>query len=140
MAALYSFEVHTPNRLFYSESVEAVVLSLMDGEVGVYANHSPFTAPVSTCILKIKDKNGNWKIAFIDEGILEVKKTKTILITDNAEWPEEIDYERATEMKDRAEFILAGAIHKFEIDTASSFLKRAQVQIKAWEQGQQKTS
>ena len=139
MTALFAFEVHTPHRLFFSEPVEAITLTLIDGEVGIYAHHSPFTAPVSTCLLRIKDKDGNWKTAFTAEGILEVKKTKTILISDGAQWPEEIDYEQAMEMKENAEFILAGAIHKFEIETATSFLKRAEFQMKAVEEGKEKS-
>ena len=135
MAVLFPFEVHTPLRLFFSDSVEAVIMTLMDGEIGIYANHTPFISPVSTCLLRIKDSNGKWRIAIVDEGLVEVKKRKTILVSDSAEWPEEINYEQAVEMKERAEFVLAGAIHKYEIETATSFLKRAQMQIKAWEQG-----
>ena len=86
MALLFPLEVHTPHRLFYSDEIEAIVLTLIDGQVAVYANHSPFTAPVKPCLLRIKDKDGNWRNATIAEGILEVKNRKTILISDAAEW------------------------------------------------------
>jgi F-type H+-transporting ATPase subunit epsilon len=87
MAKLFPFEVHTPYRRFFADSVEAVVLSLIDGEIGVYADHSAFTAPVNVGILKIKDKDGKWSAAFTTDGILEVKEHKTVLIVDAAEWP-----------------------------------------------------
>ena len=134
MAVLFSFEVHTPYRLFYSAPVESILLTLMDGEVAVYANHSPFTAPVIPCLLKIKDKDGNWRTAFIAEGILEVKNHKTVLISDAAEWPEEIDYERAIAAKEKAEKTLEDGMLKFEIEAAASYLKRAEMRIKAREQ------
>ena len=89
MAALFNFEVHTPSRLFYTGQVSAIILTLIDGEAGVYAGHAPFTAPVIPCALKIKDKDGNWISASVSEGILEVKKHRTFLMADTAEWPAE---------------------------------------------------
>jgi F-type H+-transporting ATPase subunit epsilon len=135
MANLFPFEVHTPYRRFYSDAVEAIALTLIDGEALVYANHSAFTAPVSACALRIKDKDGNWKQAFTAEGILEVKDHKTVLMSDAAEWPEEIDYERAKVAKERAEKMLNQGGMKFETDNASSSFKRAAVRMKVWESG-----
>jgi len=133
VAALFPFEVHTPYRLFYSSPVEAIVLTLVDGEIAVYANHAPFTAPVVPCLVKIKDKEGNWKTAFSSDGILEVTNRKTVLVTDTAEWPGEIDYERAKASKERAEEILKGSLLRFETDTAAASLRRANMRLKARE-------
>jgi F-type H+-transporting ATPase subunit epsilon len=132
VANLFPFEVHTPYRRFFSGQVEALVITLIDGEIGVYANHSAFTAPVETGIIKIKDKDGHWRGAFTTEGILEVKEHKTVLMVDAAEWPEEIDQPRAQEAKDRAEQHLKSSILKFETDSALSSLKRAAFRLKAW--------
>ena len=131
MAVFFQFEVHTPYRLFYSGPVEAIVLTLLDGEVAVYAGHAAFTAPVVPCLLRIKDDEGNWRTAFVAEGILEVKEHKNVLFADSAEWPEEIDYERAREDKELAEEILLQGGMKFETDKASSSLRRANMRLKA---------
>ncbi|MDR2518856.1 MAG: F0F1 ATP synthase subunit epsilon, partial [Spirochaetaceae bacterium] len=79
MAKLYPFETHTPHRLFYADMIEALILPLFDGEIGVYANHSFFTAPSRPGILTFKDKKGQWRRAFVAEGFLEVKAHKTVL-------------------------------------------------------------
>ena len=126
----FPFEVYTPHRHFYSDSAEAIVLTLVDGEAAVYAGHVPFSAPVIPCLLKIREKGGKWKTAFTSEGILEVTKEKTILISDAAEWPEEIDFARAKAAKERAEDILKNSLLKFEKETATSALKRANIRIK----------
>jgi F-type H+-transporting ATPase subunit epsilon len=133
VASLFPFEVHTPYRRFFHDHIEALVITLIDGEIGVYANHSAFTAPVETGIMRIKDKDGHWRSAFTTEGILEVKEHKTVLMVDAAEWPAEIDHERAREAKVRAEEQLKSGILKFETDTAASSLKRADFRLKAWE-------
>jgi F-type H+-transporting ATPase subunit epsilon len=129
MAALYPFEVHTPYRLFFSEPVEAIVLTLIDGEAAIYANHAPVTAPVLPCLLRIKGRDGNWKTAFTANGILEVKAHKTILLSDAAEWPEEIDYERAKKAKEQAEETLREGGMKFETERAASSLRRANMRM-----------
>jgi F-type H+-transporting ATPase subunit epsilon len=134
MAPLFSLEVHTPYRRFFSDSVEALVLTLTDGEVAVYAGHSAFTAPVSAGLLKIKDKDGNWKTAFTAEGILEVKEHKTVLVSDAAEWPGEIDYKRAKNAKERAEETLLSGGMKFETDKAAAALRRARMRMKVREE------
>jgi len=135
MAALFTFEVHTPYRLFYSGQVEAVILTLIDGEIAIYADHDPFTAPVVPGLLRIKDKDGNWKTAFVANGILEVKQHKNVLLAESAEWPEEIDYERAKKAKEAAEETLCQGGMKFETDKAAASLTRAIMRIKAKEEG-----
>jgi F-type H+-transporting ATPase subunit epsilon len=133
MPALFTFEVHTPHRPFFSGRVEAVFLTLADGEIGVYAHHSAFTAPCVSCILRIKDEKGNLRSAFITDGILEVKEHKTVLMVDAAESPEEIDPDRARAAKEEAEEKLKSASLKFEVDDAKAQLRRAEYRLKAWE-------
>jgi F-type H+-transporting ATPase subunit epsilon len=130
MPKVYPFEVHTPYRLFYSGEVEEITLSLIDGEAGVLADHSSFTAPVATGILRIKDDKGRWRDAFTTGGILEVKNHKTVLLVDAAEWPEEIDEARARASREAAEADLAGSMFKFEIFNAAEHLKRAKTRLK----------
>jgi F-type H+-transporting ATPase subunit epsilon len=130
MAKLFNLEVHTPYRLFYTGKVEAIVVTLIDGEIGVYADHTFLTAPVVTGILKIKDQEGQWKQAFTTEGILEVSGHRTVLVVDAAEWPQEIDRDRALAAKERAEELLETAMFRFETDNAKANLKRALTRLK----------
>jgi F-type H+-transporting ATPase subunit epsilon len=131
MAKLYTFEVHTPYRLFYAGPVEAATLPLVDGEIGIYADHSFLIAPVSTGILKIKDGEGRRRHAFITEGILEVSGHRTVLMVDAAEWPEEIDINRAMAAKRNAGEDLRNSMFNFETSNAREKLKRAENRLKA---------
>jgi F-type H+-transporting ATPase subunit epsilon len=138
VANLFPFEVHTPYRRFFADQIEALIITLTDGEIGVYANHSAFTAPVVTCIMRIKDRKGQWRSAFTTEGILEVKEHKTVLMADAAEWPEEIDRRRAEAAEKEAREFLAGGLLKFEAASAAASLRRAEYRLKAWELGENK--
>jgi F-type H+-transporting ATPase subunit epsilon len=131
MAAYYPFEIHTPYRRFYADSVESIVVRLMDGDIGVYANHAFLISPVKAGIIKIKDSAGGVKRAFTAEGVLEVKAHKTVLLVDAAEWPEEIDEERAIEAKKRAEAVIQANGLKFEVDKAKRSLARADARLAA---------
>jgi F-type H+-transporting ATPase subunit epsilon len=131
MAEFFTFEIHTPYRPFFSGSVEAVVLNLSDGEIGIYAHHAPITAPVCTGVFRIKDQKGQWKPGFVTNGILEVTEFKTVLLVDAAEWPEEIDAARAEISRKEAEEILANSSFKFETDVAKAALARAKMRLKA---------
>ena len=131
MAALFNFEVHTPRRLFYNDKAEVVVITLADGEKGIYANHSPFTAVTVTGIVHIKDSEGNWKSAFVTGGILEVKEFKNVLMVDIAEWPEEIDKDSVLRARREAEkTIKEEGNFRFEVDKAKEELHRAEFRLK----------
>jgi F-type H+-transporting ATPase subunit epsilon len=132
-AALFNLEIHTPYRLFFIDKVEAITLTLEDGEAGIYANHSFMIAPIKTCILRITDKDGLRKDAFITEGILEVSGHRTVLLVDAAEWPDEIDPDRALVARNRAEEELKESMMRFETENAQVNLKRAETRLKAYE-------
>jgi F-type H+-transporting ATPase subunit epsilon len=138
VAVLFTFEVHTPYRPFFSGKVEAIAVTLTDGEIGIYAKHSPFTAPVCSCVLRIRDDKGQWRPAFITDGILEVKDHKTVLVVDAAEWPEEIDPERARIAKAQAKADLESAMMKFEIEKAKAGIRRAEFRLKVCEMANEK--
>jgi F-type H+-transporting ATPase subunit epsilon len=133
MAELFALEIHTPHRLFFKDRIEALTIMLEDGEIGVLARHEPVTAQVKACLLKIKGRDGQWKTGFVSEGILEVTRGKTVLLADSAEWPDEIDRDRALEAKRRAEEILENPAFRFEAQIARQRLARAEMRLKAWE-------
>jgi F-type H+-transporting ATPase subunit epsilon len=99
MPETFVLEIYTPRRLFYAEPVKEVIVRLTDGECGILKNHTLFTASTLPCIVKIKKADGNWMEAFLAEGIIEVKKRKTIILSECAEKSDEIDKERAKKAK-----------------------------------------
>jgi F-type H+-transporting ATPase subunit epsilon len=131
VAATFKLEIYTPYRLFCDDDAQAIVLRISDGEIGIYAGHSQFTAPVKTCVGRICGKDGVWKNAFIADGIVEVKKSKTVLLVDDAEWPEEVDVERAEAARKAALAALAENSFKFEQNAAKAKLNRAETRLKA---------
>jgi F-type H+-transporting ATPase subunit epsilon len=118
--------------------VQAIIIGLDDGEIGIYANHSPFTAHSVTGTLRIKDGDGNWRSAFVCGGILEVKEHKNVLMVESADWPEEIVVENVLEIKKQAEETLKNSQLKFEIDKAKKTLHHAECRLKVVDQERKK--
>jgi len=100
--AHFLLEIVTPDRKFFEEEVEMVIARGVEGDLGILKNHTPVVTPLDIGRIKIK-QNDKVREAAIAGGYIEVNKDKTTIITDTAEWPEEIDLERAKQAKERAE-------------------------------------
>ena len=129
MAKTFYLEIDTPTRQFFSESVQRVVLKTPMGEVGVLPGHIPMVIAVSVGPIRIK-QNGKWREAFLSEGFMEVTQDRAVILTDDAEWPEEIDENRAKEAMLRAEERLHRKLSKIEYIRSQAALSRAMERLK----------
>lgn len=111
-------EIVTPERKFFSGEVIGVKLKGPDGYFEVLPRHTEYVAALIPSDIKIKTKEGD-KMAALSSGFVEVTKEKTIIVADSAEWPEEIDIERAKHAQERAENRLKT---KKDIDVARATL------------------
>jgi F-type H+-transporting ATPase subunit epsilon len=103
MAKLFELNIFTPERLFFSDKVEAVTVTLADGSATFLAGHAPLIAPVEVSTTHIKKDGGEWVEAFSSVGFVEVRHGGVIMFVQTCEWPEEIDARRAEEARLRAE-------------------------------------
>ncbi|WAM30547.1 ATP synthase F1 subunit epsilon [Caldicellulosiruptor naganoensis] len=122
--AEFELEVLQPERVFFKDRVEMIVVRAIDGEVGVMAGHEPIVTPIGIGKLRIK-KDGKWLEAAIAGGILEVNQNKVVILTDAVEWPEEIDRQRALAAKERAERKLQQKLPPDEFERYQAALYRA---------------
>ena len=122
MADLFKLHVITPERRFYDGEASMVELTTTEGDIGVYRNHIPLTAIVAPGVLKIHEE-GEVKEAALMSGFIEILPERITIMAEVAEWPDEIDGNRAEEARIRAE--------RREIDTmrAELALRRALVRL-----------
>lgn len=110
MARSFKLEVITPERLFYSGEVELVIARTISGDEGYMYGHSwacKLLRPGELWILEANAKSTDFKVAALADGFVEVED-HVIIYADAAEWPNEIDLERAASAKKRAEDMLKG--------------------------------
>ncbi len=99
---LFDLKIICPERTFYEGQAKMVELNTLEGEVGIYANHIPMTMIVKPGVLTITEEDGV-KEAALHAGFIEVLPQKVTIMAEVAEWPEEIDLQRAERAKERAE-------------------------------------
>ena len=105
MANPFHLEIISTDRVFFSGEVEHLVITAIDGLLGIMAGHEPLVTCLPTGELKYL-VNGEWKYAAISEGFIQVMPDSSIILADTCELPEEIDIKRAQEAKERAEELL----------------------------------
>lgn len=128
--ATFNLQIVTPDKLFFDEEVEMIVVRTTEGDVGILKNHTNYVAPLDIGVLKIK-KGGSFREATLAGGFIQVDKEKTTIVTEAAEWPMNIDMERAKKAKERAEAIISRKISDLEMDMAEVKLRKAINRIRA---------
>lgn len=98
----FTLSVMTPEREFFSDAVEAFQINTGDGQITIYANHTAMVASVAVGEMRFK-QNDVWREATHAQGFLEVRPDCTLVFVQSAEWPEEINEERAESAMHRAE-------------------------------------
>jgi F-type H+-transporting ATPase subunit epsilon len=130
MSNTFYLEIVTPERKFFSDNVEMVILNTPEGEIGVLKDHMPMVVSVAIGPIRIK-RDGDWHQAILTQGFMQIKQDKTIILTDTAEWPEEVDINRAKAAKLRAEERLQSKISQVEYIRSQAALARAVERLKA---------
>ena len=101
----FELSVMTPEKQFFSGSVEAVTVMGLDGEITVLADHAPMTVSLNIGEIRIK-RDGEWIAAVNSEGFMEVLDNNIVVFVQTCEKPEEIDVRRAEQAARRAEELL----------------------------------
>jgi len=128
MPSEYLLEIITPERSFFCEMVESVILPTTDGEMSIMKGHEKMVISIKPGELKI-NQNNKWRSCAVAPGFVEIKPDETIIFTQAAEWPEEIDIHRAEEAKQRAEERLRQKLSEREYKSNKVALARAMARL-----------
>jgi F-type H+-transporting ATPase subunit epsilon len=112
-------EIVTPERLAYSDTVDAVNLPGIEGELGVLPHHAPLVTMLGVGELRIR-KGGVEESFAIVGGFLQVRPDKVVVMAETADMASEIDLETAQQAKRDAEQALEGAERPDAVDLAAA--------------------
>ena len=127
----FNLRIITPERVFYEGDVLMVELTTTEGEIGILKRHIPLTAVVAPGVLYIKESEEEYKAAALISGFVEVLPQEVTILAETAEWPAEIDLNRAEEARIRAERRLVEKSLETDLNRATLALKRAAARIAA---------
>lgn len=132
MDNLFELEIISPDRSFFQGQVPFVEMVTSEGEIGVYKQHIPMTCILVPGLVKIyESENGEPKIAVVHGGFAEILENKITIMAEVAEWPEEIDENRAKEAKIRAQRRIDEGGDDISMDRAELALKRSLARLEA---------
>ena len=99
--ATIKLDIVTAERLVYSDNVDMVIATGVEGELGILPHHAPLMTILQPGELKIK-KGGEEILLVVSGGFLEVRPDHVVVLADAAERAEEIDVLRAQAARERA--------------------------------------
>ena len=126
---VFELEVMCPDRSFYHDNVAMVEFNTTEGYIGVYPGHIPLATVLASGIMTIHEEDRTTKQAALHEGFAKITQDKVMILAEIAEWPDEIDVNRAKEAQTRAERRLDGKESGMDIQRAEVALKKALTRI-----------
>lgn len=127
--ATFPLELVTPERLLFSEEVQAVRAPGIEGSFGVLAGHAPLLTELTTGLIKITLANGSEEMIATDGGFMQVSREKVIILADWAQRASEIDLEHARAEAERAKKLLEVPGSDINVDEVQKQLERARNRI-----------
>ncbi len=126
-------EIVTPERLAYSDDVDAVVLPGSEGELGILPHHAPLVSTLGVGELRIRKGGAEESFAIVG-GFLQVRPDKVVVMAETADMASEIDLEKAQEARREAERALeTGYVEGADLSQARAQLQQALLRIRVAE-------
>lgn len=121
--------IATPEKMFFTGEAEQIIITSTDGEMGVLPGHLPMVVALGAAPIRIQTADG-WREAALSGGFAEIETDKVVVMADTAEWPEEIEINRAMEAKTRAEERMQNRLSEIEYLRTQIALQRALARLK----------
>ena len=120
----FHLQIVTPDGIFFDGQAEKIVVTTVEGDVGILANHANYLSPIGigkaviTC-------DGKARQAACTGGLVSVTDDVTRIVASTFEWADEIDVERAKRAAEKAQKRLDKKTSDADIKLAELKLKRA---------------
>jgi len=129
MAATLKLEIVTPEAKVFSDDVEMVTLTGIEGDMGVYPDHMPVMTQLVAGEITARKNGANIFLA-VGDGFVQITGKRVAILTDMAIKEDDIDEAKAEEARKQAELRLAQKLSDEEAATVHAALLHAATQIK----------
>ena len=128
----FELKIITPERVMYNKPVSRIIFQTTEGEMAVLKGHIPLTAIIQSSVFHIQPGGEEYSEEIrlaVHEGFVEIRPDHVSILTESAEWPEEIDKERAESARQRAEERLSSQSPDIDIVRAELALRRSLIRL-----------
>ena len=131
-AKTFRLEIVSADRSLFSGEANFVVVPGVDGDLGIFPNHTPLLTKIKPGTLKFHAKDEPEEtLFFVAGGFLEVQPTVVTVLADTVIRGEEIDQARAEESKKKAEEAISKVPEdKIALATAQAELSYAMAELR----------
>jgi F-type H+-transporting ATPase subunit epsilon len=129
MAETLRLEIVTPDGRAYSDDVEMVTLTGVQGEMGILPQHIRLMTKMVPGEIVVR-KGGRDLFLAVGGGFVEVTGTRVSVLTDMAVAADRIDEAKAEEARLRAEARLREKLSAEEVASTNAALARSLAQLK----------
>jgi F-type H+-transporting ATPase subunit epsilon len=129
MSATIKLEIVTPEAKTFSEDVDMVTLTGIDGEMGILPQHMPLMTQLVPGEILVKKGGDNFLLA-VGDGFVQVTGEKISILTDMAIRAENIDEAAAEAARKRAEERLSQKLTEEDAAMVQASLLNALAQLK----------
>lgn len=98
----FKLQIVTPDKSFYDDDVDRIMFKSTEGDIAVLYDHIPLTTTLSSGIAIIYKDKKEYPAA-LHGGFAEIKEESVTILSNAAEWPDDVDVDRAHASKERAE-------------------------------------
>lgn len=112
--------IMTPDKIFWDEEAEEIILPTNTGQMGVLSKHAPLITALDIGVMSIR-QNNSWNFIALMNGFASIKNNKITILVNSAESKETINSSKAekefleaqdkvntvTDEKEKVEAILA---------------------------------
>ncbi len=124
-------KVVTPEKQIFDEEVDEVVVTTVDGEIGILPNHVNLMTEIKPGEMRVKN-GGKTTFMATGPGLLQISNNTLSIMTDLAQEPADIDEKAVEEARKRAEVALEQKLTDEEYAQTLAILEKslAQLQVK----------
>lgn len=124
MSTTFKLTIITPEREVLNQDVMRFSCESQKGQFEILPDYESSLIVIVPSTATIRDDKGKVSKLFVSSGLLKAKKDEVILCVNAAEWPKDIDMNRAKEAKERAEKRLSSKNNNEDLD-----VKRAEIAL-----------
>lgn len=107
MTSQFELTVVSAESKIFEGTVTSVRVSGIDGELGIYAGHTPLLTAIKLGMVKFTLADGKEEFIYVSGGFLEVQPTIVTVLADTAIRGDELDEQRILAAKRKAEETLS---------------------------------
>lgn len=129
----FLLEVVSAEKKLVSQQVENIRVTGTEGELGIYAGHTPLLTSIKPGLVKIKLKDGREEVIYLSGGVLEVQPNAVIILAETAIRGENLDKDKIEKARKQAEHLMSNSNSEIDFARASLDLENAMAKLRVIE-------